>query len=179
MFIDMGRLAIPSTPKLITIQDLLEVGLIGRVAKHGVKLLADKHNYPLRTPIHIEVNKASSSAIEKVEAAGGTVTSIYLNRLARRAMVRPYSFKKTLLPRRARPTPKDMAYYLDDSKRGYLSPYVQIRNRRLFGGQVTSEQRLREEHARTTLDMDKEQYQQVVQLSEEVCMDPEHYFKQT
>ena len=178
MFIDMGRLSVPSTPKLITIQDLLDAGVINRVAKDGVKLLAEKHNYPLRLPIHLEVNKASSSAIEKVESAGGTVTCMYLNRLARQAMVRPYSFRKNLLPRRARPAPKDMAYYLDDSKRGYLSPLVQTRNRALFGGHVTSEQQLREEHARTVLGMDKEQYHQVVQLSEEVRMDPEHYFKQ-
>jgi hypothetical protein len=44
-----------------------------------------------------------------------------------------------LLPRRARPPPKLMPLYLDYDRRGYLSPEVQLRNRALFGGRVTSE----------------------------------------
>jgi len=44
-----------------------------------------------------------------------------------------------ILPRRARPPPKLMPFYLDYDRRGYLSPEVQLRNRALFGGRVTSE----------------------------------------
>jgi hypothetical protein len=38
-----------------------------------------------------------------------------------------------------------MAYYLDSSKGGYLSPEIQLRNLKLFGA-VTSEKACRQEH---------------------------------
>jgi large subunit ribosomal protein L15 len=90
----------------------------------------------------LEVAKASKSAIEAVEKAGGTVTCVHFNQLALRALMKPHRFE--LLPRRARPPPKLMDYYLDGSVRGYLSPEVQERNMKLFGT-VTSEAPLREE----------------------------------
>lgn len=88
---------------------------------------------------------ASESAIEAVEQVGGTVTSVFLNDLALRALIKPFKFE--LLPRRARPPPKLVNYYLDRTKSGYLSPEVQIRNLKLFGS-VTSEKKYREEHER-------------------------------
>jgi len=91
----------------------------------------------------LEVSRASEDAIQAVEAAGGTITCVHFNKLALRALLKPYKFD--ILPRRARPPPKLMNYYLDRTKAGYLSPEVQMRNLKLFGA-VTSEEKLREEH---------------------------------
>ena len=71
------------------------------------------------------------------------MTTVHFNRLALKALLKPARFD--LLPRRARPAPKRMSYYLDKDKAGYLSPEIQVRNLKLFGA-VTSEKRLREEH---------------------------------
>jgi len=78
-----------------------------------------------------------------VESVGGTVTCAHFNTLALRALLKPQKFE--LLPRRARPPPKLMNYYLDKTKAGYLSPEIQIRNMKMFG-YVTSEEKLREQH---------------------------------
>ena len=86
---------------------------------------------------------ASANAIAAVEAAGGTITCVHFNRLALRALMKPYKFD--ILPRRARPPPKIMDYYLDRTKAGYLSPEIQMRNLKLFGT-VTSEEKLRADH---------------------------------
>ncbi len=110
----------------------------------------------MRTPIHLEVCKASESAIAAVEAAGGTVTTVHFNRLALRALTKPLKFE--LFPRRARPQPTAMPYYLDKNKAGYLSPEVQIRNMKLFGA-VTSERAVREEHERF-MDLRREEYKE-------------------
>ena len=95
--------------------------------------------------MHFEVRSASRSAISAVEAVGGTVTCAHFNPLALRALIKPLKFE--LLPRRARPSPRVMDYFLDRNRAGYLSPEVQIRNLKLFG-HVTSEQSMREEHTR-------------------------------
>ncbi|CAM9661789.1 unnamed protein product, partial [Choristocarpus tenellus] len=72
--------------------------------------------------IHLEVSRASTSAIAAVEAAGGTVTCVHFNTLALRSLLKPEKF--VILPRRARPPPRLMPYFLDNGKRGYLSPEV-------------------------------------------------------
>lgn len=108
----------------------------------------------MTTPLHLEVSSASEGAIAAVEKAGGTVTCVHFNALALRALVRPLKFE--LLPRRARPNPKRMQYYLDVNKAGYLSPEVQIRNLNLFGA-VTSEKELRAEHDKY-MDVRREEY---------------------
>ena len=94
-------------------------------------------------PIHLEVSQASEEAIRAIEKAGGTVTCVHFNELALRALIKPFKF--VTLPRRARPSPKLMGYYLDRTKCGYLSPEIQIRNMQLFGC-YTSEKALRAEH---------------------------------
>jgi hypothetical protein len=96
-----------------------------------------------KTPIHLEVSFASKHAISAVEAVGGSVTCVYFNELALRALMKPYKFE--ILPNRARPSPKIINYYLDPSKCGYLSPEIQLRNIKRFGF-VTSEERYRQEH---------------------------------
>ena len=99
----------------------------------------------MKTPIHLEVSSASAEAIKAVEAAGGTVTCVHFNKLALRALIKPYKFE--ILPRRARPPPGIVDYYLDRTKAGYLSPEIQTRNLKLFGT-VTSEDALKAEHDR-------------------------------
>ena len=86
---------------------------------------------------------ASAEAIAAIEGVGGTVTCVHLNELAVRALLKPFKFE--LLPRRARPPPKLVDYYLDKTKNGFLSPEIQIRNLKMFGT-VTSEKAYREEH---------------------------------
>ncbi|KAJ1421553.1 ribosomal protein L18e/L15P [Ochromonadaceae sp. CCMP2298] len=141
-FIDMGRL-VPKNNAMVTMRELYAVGLVSQV-REGIKLLA-KGKDELRTPVHFEVSAASVGAIEAVQSAGGTVTCVHFNRLALRALVKPLKFE--LLPRRARPPPGTMDFYLDRTKAGYLSPEVQMRNLKLFG-HVTSEMPMRAEHDR-------------------------------
>ena len=109
----------------------------------SLQILFSQAKTKLTTPIHLEVSFASEKAINRVENAGGTVTCVHFNKLALRALIKPFKFN--ILPRRARPPPKIMDYYLDHTKAGYLSPEIQIRNLKLFGS-VTSEESLREEH---------------------------------
>lgn len=139
-FLIMGRL--PHKPDTFTtMRDLLESGIVSSV-KDGIKLLAHGKT-DFQVPMHLEVTAASEDAIRAVEAAGGTVTCVHFNTLALRALIKPLKFD--ILPRRARPPPRLMGYYLDRTKSGYLSPEVQQRNLKLFGA-VTSEAALRLEH---------------------------------
>ncbi|CAM9131416.1 unnamed protein product [Hapterophycus canaliculatus] len=86
-------------------------------------------------PIHLEVSRASAGAIEAIEAQGGTVTCAHFNRLALRALLKPEKFEE--LPKRARPPPRLMPFYLDHGRRGYLAPEIQMRNLELFGAPTT------------------------------------------
>lgn len=158
----MGRLA-PKSNQLTTMRDLIISGVTTQYGD-GIKLLHDviiynfiflsvsvlmlslfvcQDDVEIKTPIHLEVTQASAKAISAIEKAGGTVTCVHLNRLALRALMKPYKFE--LLPRRARPSPRLMPYYLDYTRCGYLSPEIQQRNLRLFGN-VTSEETYRAEH---------------------------------
>lgn len=108
--------------KTITLRTLVASGALSSNVGDGVKLLARGE---LKQPIDIEVTRASESAIEKVEKAGGTVTAVWHNALGIRALLKPYKFD--ILPRQARPPPKYMEYYTSNESRGYLSPLVQMR----------------------------------------------------
>lgn len=122
LFLDMGRL---DASKTITIKELVDCGLVtcSRV-KHGIKLLGSGAEH-LTTPIDIEVSQASETAIKAVEATGGSITSVYHNRLALRALLKPHKFE--VIPQSARPTPKKMDYYTNYDKRGYLSAEIQAK----------------------------------------------------
>ncbi|KAB8360621.1 hypothetical protein FH972_024359 [Carpinus fangiana] len=74
-WIDQGRL---DTSKPITVKELHESRCTHGI-KDGVKLLA-KNGDTLRSPIHITVSRASSTAIAAIEAAGGSVTTRYYTR---------------------------------------------------------------------------------------------------
>lgn len=144
-FIDQGRLVVPEPvdglQQQISIRDLKQCGLISQV-KDGVKLLANDKEL-LKTAVHLEVSMASSEAIKAIEAVNGTVTCVHFNKLALRALMKPYKFD--ILPLRARPNPKLINYYLDNTRSGYMSPDIQLRNMKLFGS-ITTEDRYRLEH---------------------------------
>ena len=117
-FVDKGRLD-PSKP--ITMKELFDANIVGKIP-HGVKLLGRGH---ITTPVNIEVTRASKSAIEAIEAAGGTVVCGWYNRLNLRALLKPHKFD--VIPRRARPPPRKMKYYQNYENRGYLSPEMQLK----------------------------------------------------
>lgn len=125
-FVDMGRIVPPgpSDPPL-TIPDFIKAGILTKSSvKHGVKLLA-KGSDRFKTPLRMEVSRASKSAIDAVEEVGGEVVTVHYNRLALKALIKPHRFD--IIPRRALPPPKMMPYYTNYDHRGYLSPEVQMR----------------------------------------------------
>ena len=103
---------------MLTMRDLNRantlVNLKGSTA--GVKLLGEGE---ITSSVHIEVSRASASAIKAVEDAGGTVTCAHYNRLALRALLKPHKFEQ--MPRRARPPPRLMRSRADE-KRGQTRP---------------------------------------------------------
>jgi large subunit ribosomal protein L15 len=124
MNIDMKRL---DPTKKIDLPAMKQAGMIKpNGVKHGVKLLS-KGKELLNQPLHIEVNRASAAAITAIEDAGGTVTSIHLNTLALRVVMRPEKYVGKYVPKRARPKPKMQPYYTSYHKRGYLHPAIQMR----------------------------------------------------
>lgn len=125
-YIDMGRLVPPmDDEEPLTIKDLIDAGVTKKSSvKHGVKLLA-KGKERMRTPIKLEISRASEEAIKAIEDTGGEITTVHYNKLALRALIKPEKFD--VIPKRARPPPKLMQYYTDYDKRGYLSPEVQLK----------------------------------------------------
>ena len=126
----------------LTIKDLVDAGITNSTSvKHGIKLLG-KGRHRLRTPIRLEVSRASAKAVDAIERVGGSVTTVHYNRLALRALLKPEKFddndddeeedgdgggRRKIVPRRARPPPKLMPYYTSYDKRGYLAPEVQLK----------------------------------------------------
>mmetsp|Transcript_5783 Transcript_5783/g.18403 ORF Transcript_5783/g.18403 Transcript_5783/m.18403 type:complete len:244 (-) Transcript_5783:54-785(-) len=119
-WIDEGRI---DASQPITLKTLHDSNIVGKV-KEGIKLLGTGSE-SFTAKVDIEVSQVSKSAIEAVERNGGSVTSVYLNRLGLRATLHPEKFE--VLPRLARPKPKDMPYYLSYEHRGYLSTEMQLR----------------------------------------------------
>lgn len=122
-YVDMGRL--DPNKKPITLKDLVEAGITkNNSIGDGVKLLA-RGSERLKTPLVLEVSRASVGAIDAIEAVGGDVTSVHYNKLALRALLKPHKFD--ILPKRARPPPRLLTYYRSFKNRGYLSPQVQMK----------------------------------------------------
>ena len=121
-WIEQGRI---DTARTITLKDIVDSGLITRI-KHGVKLLG-RGSENFNRKIDIEVSQASQSAIEAVEKQGGQIKSVYHNRLALRALLKPHKFEGKIVPRRAKPTPKLMSYYTDYKNRGEFSSELQLK----------------------------------------------------
>ncbi|KAI1773652.1 hypothetical protein F4818DRAFT_449036 [Hypoxylon cercidicola] len=141
-WIDAGRIDV--TQK-ITPKELIESNLIGTI-KDGVKLLARGAD-SLKQPIDIVVSRASASAIEAVEKAGGKIMTRYYTKQAITRLVQGKSFhtdkplptgpehvgpvleqvrQKGFSYRLPDPTSRwDIEYYRDPAHRGYMSHTLQ------------------------------------------------------
>jgi large subunit ribosomal protein L15 len=84
----------------ITMKDLRDGGVAPKRVRWGVKLLAAGCER-LPAPVHLQVSAASAAARRAVEAAGGSVTTVYYNALGLRALLKPELFE-----RRGRPLPR-------------------------------------------------------------------------
>ncbi|RKP24802.1 ribosomal protein L18e/L15P [Syncephalis pseudoplumigaleata] len=114
-WIDMGRL---DACRKITMKELNDSGCV-KVKADGVQLLAGGVEQ-LRTPVDLEVSRASTQAIAAIEAVGGRISCVYHNALGLRALLHPEKFLK--LPKQALPTKKrDVEWYSDAKHRGYLA----------------------------------------------------------
>lgn len=101
----------------ITMKHLLDSRVIHGI-KDGVKLLARGKEKFTQT-IQIDVTKASSDAIQAIEARGGKIVCTYRNKLSMRQLLKPESMRKQV--KDALPTKrKDVEYYSMPEKRGYL-----------------------------------------------------------
>ncbi|KAJ8064963.1 hypothetical protein OCU04_007267 [Sclerotinia nivalis] len=145
-WIDQGRLD-PTRP--ITLKELADSRCLHGV-KDGVKLLA-RGKEELKTPINILVSRASATAIEAVEAIGGTVTTRFYTKPAIKRLLAGESVSSSvplsaidsqlvsdspILTAASAASPfsyrlpdptsrKDIEYYRDPAHRGYLSHQVE------------------------------------------------------
>lgn len=123
-WIDAGRI---DASKPITMRTLVDCGLMTSI-KHGVKLLgrgAGPSGVFAAKGLHIEVSQASQSAIAAIEAAGGSVKTVYYSPMALRALLRPAD-AFDLPVKSPLPHTKAALYYSKAENRGYLSPEVQL-----------------------------------------------------
>jgi len=82
----------PIPTVVLTMKDFMEAGLCTASSnKHGMKLLAHGKER-VRTPIKIEISRASESAIAAIEAVGGEVTTVHYNKLALRTLLKPHKY---------------------------------------------------------------------------------------
>lgn len=141
-WIDAGRI---DPTQRITVKELVESRLIGN-PRDGVKLLA-RGKETLRQPLDILVSRASASAIETVEAAGGKIlTRFYTKHSIRNILAGKSESTDEPLPqgkehvaavlaetkrrgfRYRLPDPtsrEDIEYYRDPAHRGYMSHLLQ------------------------------------------------------
>ncbi|EDQ92627.1 uncharacterized protein MONBRDRAFT_2372, partial [Monosiga brevicollis MX1] len=103
----------------IDMHTLWKSGAIDKI-QNGVKLLGEG-SADFDLPVRIEVSRASKSAIEAIEKAGGIVSCAYYDRVGLRALLKPEKF--TTIPRRARPPNKQRPYYENPENRGYLAGF--------------------------------------------------------
>lgn len=120
-FHNCGRLNLESG-EVLDMKMMKDLGLVTGPIKHGIKILGQgKTNFNL--PIKIEASKATPEAIEAIEKAGGEFTARYFSDFGLRAHLVPHWFleKRGRIPLQAKPTKrKDIEYYSDESRRGYL-----------------------------------------------------------
>ncbi len=128
-WINQGRI---DTTRVVTIKDMYDAHLTGKI-KQGVKLLVGNKDAEtqLTSAVHLECTRASKAAIAAVEGMGGSVKTVWFNRLGLRAHLKPSKFHPLLMPKRATPPGKQLKYYLDWDNRGYLSPEMQYKERGL------------------------------------------------
>jgi large subunit ribosomal protein L15 len=83
----------------------------------GIKLLGNGAEF-LKGAVHITPSRASKSAIEAIEANGGTVFCQYYNSLALRDCIKGRTDRISAAPTRR----NDITWYTQWRNRGYLSP---------------------------------------------------------
>jgi len=116
-FIEKGRL---DTRFPITQRHLQDSGCVTKI-KEGV-FLFNYNDFPFPYKIDIEVAKADQSSIDMIKAVGGTVTVVYMERIALRAHIKPWKYE--VLPKTARPILR-MVHQLEKKKaRGALVRYI-------------------------------------------------------
>lgn len=128
-FADSGRLVL-AEGETLTMKKMKDLGIVSGPMKDGVAIIGDGSSQ-YKLDIKIEATKISKSAVETIEAAGGSATSVYFSRgLGFRAHHSPNWFleNKGYIPLRANPIARrDIQFYSDSDRRGYLvdSEYVQ------------------------------------------------------
>ncbi|CAE7355660.1 mrpl10, partial [Symbiodinium sp. CCMP2456] len=70
----------------------------------------------------MQVAGADQSSIDAIKAVGGSVTIVYMERVALRAHIKPWKFE--VLPRTARPTMKMVTYLEKMKARGCHVRYI-------------------------------------------------------
>ncbi|EAZ63883.2 ribosomal protein L15/L10-like protein [Scheffersomyces stipitis CBS 6054] len=130
----------------LTIKTMKECGLLTGTLKDGVKILANGvEDY--NVPLSIEASRASSHAIEAIEALGHNFTARYFTTLGLKAHIYPDLFllKKGYVPLQARPTHRrDIEYYSSAAKRGYLLKDTSLLLDHLKGNKVNKKAQLRQ-----------------------------------
>ena len=123
-------------------QAVRERGGVGICCLWRKRALPSHHGHPSLSPAHpihspwrpyllwphvsrLQVSQVSDVAKAAVEAAGGSVTTVYYNQLGLRALIRPdwFAAKGRLLPRAARPPPKLEGSF---DRVGELPPSTQV-----------------------------------------------------
>ena len=102
-------------------KDLVDGGVLSKI-KNGVKLLGkgSEKFAALKTPITLEVNDASSQAIDAVKSFGGDLKVIYRSDLTLRYHLKPHKFRPDLNLKAPMPPPKKVKR-LESLKRKGLS----------------------------------------------------------
>ncbi|KAF4677727.1 Ribosomal protein [Perkinsus chesapeaki] len=116
-FIEHGRL---DTRYPITQRHLFESRCVKRV-RNGVRLF-NYNDYPFPYKVDIEVASVDQSSIDMLKRVGGSVTVVYMERIALRAHIKPWKFE--VLPRTARPN-LAMVHYMEKMRaRGAKVRYI-------------------------------------------------------
>eukprot|EP01043_Picozoa_sp_COSAG02_P020678 COSAG02_NODE_1025_length_15146_cov_21.959460_10_plen_358_part_00 len=121
-YVDRGML---DASAQITMKHMHDSGLI-KVKYPGVKLLSDgKELLAARDDVtlQLQVSRTSAAAREAVEASGGSIETLYLNKLGMRAHLKPHKFAPELLPKRASIPYKMQRHYPFETHGGLYTAY--------------------------------------------------------
>jgi large subunit ribosomal protein L15 len=121
-YVDRGML---DASTQITMKHMHDSGLI-KVTYPGVKLLSDgKEMLAERDDVtlQLQVSRTSAAAREAVESSGGSIETLYLNKLGMRAYLKPHKFAPELLPKRATIPYKMQRHYPFETHGHLYTPY--------------------------------------------------------